>query len=196
MIAAIVLAAGSSSRMGESKQLLDIHGEKLLSRTVRTVSGSQIQDIVVVLGALQDAHRLILQDMQVDVIFNKHWKKGMGSSIKTGLKHLSQKHSNLEAVVIFVCDQPLLSVEIIADIIRKYRETGKPIIACTYADTPGVPVLFYSSLFEELMNLPDDQGAKKLILQNLSGVEQVPFRGGAIDLDTMGDYRNFLSREA
>jgi molybdenum cofactor cytidylyltransferase len=171
--------------MGESKQLLDIRGEKLLGRTVRTVAQSQINDIVVVLGAFQDAHRLVLRDFQIDVIFNKHWEKGMGSSIKAGLEHLIKKHSDLEAVIIFVCDQPLLSEEIIAGIIAKYRESGKPIIACTYADTPGVPVLFHSSYFNQLLLLPDHQGAKKLILDNLLEVGEVPFRGGAIDLDTM-----------
>lgn len=194
MIAAIILAAGCSSRMGEPKQSLDIHGEPLLARTVRTVLESDVENIAVVLGAYDDARQHIPNDIKVDIVLNKDWEKGMGSSIKTGLEHLCAKYADLDTVLIFVCDQPLLSPGVISSILQRHRRTGKPIVASGYAHVPGVPVLFSKSFFDKLKNLPDDQGAKKIIIQNRSDVEIVPFPGGEVDLDTIGDYRAFIAR--
>lgn len=195
MIAAIVLAAGSSSRMGEPKQSLDIHGEPLLTRTVRAVLDSGIEHTAVVLGAYDDARQHIPKDIRVDTVLNKVWEKGMGSSIKTGLEHLCKKYPSLDTVLIFVCDQPLLSAEIISNILQKHQHTGKHIVASGYAHVPGVPVLFSKSFFDHLRNLPDDQGAKKIIIQHRAEVEIVPFPGGEVDLDTIGDYRAFIARK-
>ena len=196
MIGAILLAAGNSSRMGVSKQLLDVHGEELLRRTVRVILGSEVDKVAVVLGADEQAHRAILKDFQVDIVSNRNWTTGMGSSIKQGLAHLRGKHSDLSAIIIFVCDQPLLNAIIISDIISTYRQSNKPVIASGYADVPGVPALFDKSFFYKLDTLPDNQGAKKIILQNPADVHTIPFAGGEIDLDTMEDYNAFLDRES
>lgn len=195
MIAAIILAAGSSSRMGEPKQSLDIYGETLLSRTVRTVLESGMENIAVVLGAYSGAGQCIPDQPGVDIVLNKQWHQGVGSSIKTGLAHLCERLPALEAVVVFVCDQPLLRAEIIKRIMETHKSTGKPIVASGYAHIPGVPALFSKSFFTLLKNLPDDQGAKKIIIQNASDVEIVPFPGGEVDLDTIGDYRAFMARK-
>src|SRR5687768_1566665 len=147
MTGGILLAAGSSSRMGQSKQMLDIHGEKLLRKTAKTILETDVNNIVVVLGAHEHEHRQILRDLKADIVFNESWQRGMGSSIKTGLKYLKSKHEALDAVLICVCDQPMLSTIIISDIVHKYQENKKPIIAAGYAGVPGVPVLFDQSFF-------------------------------------------------
>jgi molybdenum cofactor cytidylyltransferase len=192
-IAAMILAAGSSSRMGQPKQMLDIHGEKLLVKTIKTFLDGGISKLVVVLGSNEEAHRDIIKDLPVEVTRNPNWKSGMGSSIKTGLQHLTQKHPLIEAVVVSVCDQPLLSKETISSLMNRYDETGKPIIASGYSDIPGVPVLFHRSYFPKLAKVPDNHGAKKVIMQNSSDVSVIPFPGGEIDLDTMEDYDRFIS---
>jgi len=191
-VAALILAAGSSSRMGRSKQMLDIHGERLLERTTKTVLASGIRDVVVVLGADKDVHRQILASLPVTTVENDDWAKGMGSSIKCGLRHLTHVGTDYHGVLIFVCDQPLLTSEVISTILHTFRQTKKPIIASAYSNVPGVPVLFERSYFEKLMALPDDHGAKKVIQQNPSDVVTVPFPGGEIDLDTMQDYDAFM----
>ena len=196
MIGAIVLAAGSSSRMGVSKQLLDVYGDKLLRRTVRTILKTEIDAVAVVLGAREQDHRTIVEDLHVDIVSNTKWATGMGSSIKQGLAHLGRKHPDLSAVIIFVCDQPLLNTAVISDLIAGYRRNKKPVIASGYAGMPGVPVLFDKSIFDKLEALPDHQGAKKIILQNPADVHTIPFAGGEIDLDTMEDYNAFLTRES
>lgn len=191
-VAAIILAAGSSSRMGRSKQMLEINGEKLLAKTVKTVLASEIRDVVVVLGADEPVHRQILTPFAVRTVFNDQWKKGMGSSIKAGLHHLISAGSSCDAVIIFVCDQPVLTPGIISGILQRFGQTKKPVIASGYSNVPGVPVLFAKPYFPKLEGLPDDQGAKRIIQQNPSDVVIVPFPGGEIDLDTMQDYNAFL----
>ncbi|HEU5147692.1 MAG TPA: nucleotidyltransferase family protein [Chryseosolibacter sp.] len=190
-IGAIILAAGASTRMGTSKQMLQVNGEYLLTRTIKTVEGASIDNIVVVLGARDALHRTII-NAQVHVVTNEAWAAGMGSSIKSGLQSLLSEHPDLDAVIILVCDQPMLTSEIIAGIISTFHTTRKPIVASGYSDSAGVPALFARSYFDKLNELPDDQGAKKVILQNSADVVVVPFPGGAIDLDTMEDYQKFV----
>jgi molybdenum cofactor cytidylyltransferase len=192
MIGAIILAAGSSSRMGQSKQMLPVHGQPLLTNAVKAVLDSGISRVVVVLGANEKAHRDILSQEKVNITLNTDWELGMGNSIRAGLHSILSTYPDLSGVVILVCDQPLLTSEIISGIIERYHETAKPVIASFYQGTSGVPVFFSQAYFEKLRNLPDDQGAKKLILQNLSDVALFPFPGGEIDLDTMDDYNAFV----
>jgi len=192
---AIILAAGSSSRMGTSKQLLDVSGEKLLARTVGTVMDAGLDNIVVVLGADEAAHRDALHHLKVHIAVNEQWKAGMGSSIKAGMLRLTNLLPDLEAVMIFVCDQPLLTKDLVWEIVARFRETKKPIVASGYSGAAGVPVLFARSYFDELAQISDDQGAKKLIVRNPDHVEIVAFPGGEIDLDTREDYERFLANE-
>ena len=191
---AIILAAGPSSRMGQSKQMLDIDGEKLLVKTIRTILNAGVSSVVVVLGSDEKKHRDLIKDLPVDIILNPNWANGMGSSIKTGLQYLTTKNPSLQGVIVSVCDQPLVSTQNISNLIRRYEETGKPIIASRYLKIRGVPVLFDKTYFPKLMALPDDQGAKKIIQQNPEDVSEVDFPGGEIDLDTMEDYEAFRNR--
>lgn len=192
-IGAIILAAGASTRMGTSKQMLEVKGEYLLTRTIKTVESASIDDIVVVLGARDALHRTIINNQRVNVITNESWNTGMGSSIKRGLLSLMSEDADLDAVIIFVCDQPVLTREIIAGIISTFKTARKPIVASGYSDSAGVPALFARSYFDKLNQLPDDQGAKKIIVQHIGDLVIVPFPGGEIDLDTMEDYEKFVN---
>lgn len=187
----IILAAGSSSRMGQSKQMLDVNGEKLLAKTVKAALDSHAGTVAVVLGSHEKAHRESLGGLPVEIVYNENWKNGMGSSIKKGLSHLMSGDPSLEAVVVLVCDQPLLTAENIIRLIMEYRQSKKPIIASRYSQTPGVPVLFDRIYFPQLMALPNDQGAKQIMLQHRDDVSEVDFPGGEIDLDTPEDYDAF-----
>ena len=195
-IAAIILAAGSSSRMGQSKQMLEVNGEKLLEKTVTTVLASQIREVVVVLGADAEQHSKVLTPFAVSIVFNDQWKKGMGSSIKAGLRYITSTGSSCDAVIIFVCDQPMLMPDTVSSIVQRFEQTNKPVVASGYSNVPGVPVLFAKSYFPKLEQLPDDHGAKRIIQQNPSDAVIVPFPGGEIDLDTMEDYKAFLQNRS
>jgi len=193
MTGAIILAAGSSARMGQSKQKLDIGGQPLLRKTARAVLDSDVHQVVVVLGAWAQEHESLLDGLQVEIVYNADWNKGMGTSIRVGIEAL-MKHPGVSNILILVCDQPLLTSEVISNIVAKFNASRKPIVASSYRGVPGVPVLFDKSYFQRLKELPDDQGAKKLILQNRRDIELVSFPGGEIDLDTMADYEAFIQR--
>lgn len=190
MITAMVLAAGSSSRMGRSKQLLEIDGEKLLIRTLRTVTSSKVSNTLVVLGADEERHRGLASSMDVCIIHNPDWNRGMGSSIKAGLNWIIS-HKNPDAVIILVCDQPLLSADVINQLIDTHNTSGKAVIASEYSGVTGVPALFHRSYFNKLAGLSDEAGARKLIAGNPE-VAFVSFPGGEIDLDTIDDYEAFI----
>jgi molybdenum cofactor cytidylyltransferase len=192
-IGIIVLAAGSSSRMGRSKQLLEIEGEPLLCRCTKIALAVNTQNVIVILGANENPHRDVICQFPVQIISNYYWKTGMGSSIKTGLNYLLQSGAELDAVIIMVCDQPELTVEHLQKLIQKFEEKKASIIASSYANASGVPVLFGRSFFSNLLLLADDHGAKKIIQQFPRQVDTVPFPKGSFDLDTEEDYQNYLS---
>ena len=191
-IGIIVLAAGSSSRMGRSKQLLEIDGQPLLCRCVEHALAASPSRVVVVLGANEKPHRGLLEKLPVEIVSNFYWKTGMGSSIKTGLNYLIQSNGELDGVILMVCDQPALTSAHLLKLIEKFHEKKKAIIASSYSKSNGVPVLFSRSFFSNLLLLNDDQGAKKIVQQFPDQVETVAFPKGSIDLDTEEDYQKFL----
>ncbi len=191
-ISLIVLAAGSSSRMGQSKQLLKIGDESLLAHSATIAIAAGLRTIVV-LGANEPEHRKAIVSLQVDIISNANWKNGMGSSLKTGLKYLLTSAPRTEAVIVMVCDQPLLTTAHLEKIRTKYEKSGKRIIASYYSGKPSVPALFHKSLFSEISDLPDDQGAKQIFQRHTNDMLTIDFPEGALDLDTPDDYKNFRS---
>ncbi|NET57370.1 MAG: nucleotidyltransferase family protein [Symploca sp. SIO2E6] len=193
-IAIIILAAGASTRMGCPKQLLSYQGYSLLSYTIECAIASVCETVVVVLGANAQQIRAEVNQSSVKVVENSDWHSGMGSSIRKGILSLENCSETIEAAVITVCDQPFLSTEIINHLVAAYYSTGKPIIACQYADTLGVPVLFSRSLFSELATLDDRVGAKNLINKYDNQVFSIPFPLGVIDIDTPTDYQQLLVR--
>jgi len=190
--AVVLLAAGSSSRMGQSKQLLSIDGKPLLLKSVDAALGSGANKTFVVLGSNDAAHRKIIDHLPLEIISNPDWEKGMGTSLRMGLKNALKMVPEMEAVIIVVCDQPLVTSLHLKTLIQKYRTTKKAIIASAYANTIGVPALFNRSVFEKLLNMEDSQGAKKILMEMTGSVLSVDFPGGAVDLDTPEDYSAFL----
>lgn len=195
MIAIIVLAAGSSSRMGRSKQMLEISGEQLLLTSTKSALASDATKVMVVLGANEPAHRKIIEKLSVEIITNANWQTGMGSSLKKGLQKLLQTTPQLNAILVMVCDQPLLTTDHLNNLIQTFKTTKSQIVASHYSGDTGVPALFEKSFFEELLNLENNSGAKKIIQQHKEVVHTIAFPQGAIDLDTPDDYQNFIRRK-
>ena len=194
-IGIILLAAGSSSRMGQSKQMLNIEGVHLLLRSTNQAIKSEAKKVIVVLGANEHAHRKIIDHLPVEIITNSNWQKGMGSSLKIGAEKLLQITSELDATIVMVCDQPLLTTDHLNSMIQKFKETKSPIVASFYLSTAGVPALFGKSFFEKLLRIDDESGAKKIIQQNMNIVQTIDFPEGAIDLDTAEDYQKLIAKK-
>lgn len=192
---ALVLAAGSSTRMGRSKQLLTFGGESMLTRTVRIIQEASVENVLVVLGDRADEHRQHIHPLRVEVIINPIWNRGIGSSLKAGLAHI-EDHYHPDAVIIAVCDQPFLSSNVIRSLIEQYQTGRNSIVAAEYRGGPGVPAVFDKIHFPRLRNLPDHQGAKPIIQENLTTTCLIPFAGGDFDLDTPDDYVRLLRESA
>ena len=192
--ALIILAAGNSSRLGHPKQQLRFEGGSLLERAVQAGLDSPGRPILVVLGAYHDD---ILQQSDLKstkMLIHQGWKRGMGSSIKAGLKELL-KEKNPDQIIIMLCDQPFVDGKLLTHLIHKQQETGKGIVACSYGDTVGVPVLFAQAYFPRLLAMEDMEGAKKILEQNQQDLATVPFAMGDIDIDTQEDYRQLLGNK-
>lgn len=128
-----------------------------------------------------------IEDLPVKLAVNENWASGMGTSIHTGLAELIKEES-LDAVVITLCDQPLVTCETLLNLCEVFARTGKPIAACEYENTRGVPALFSCEVFTELMNLRESEGAKKIIEKYKGKTAFVAAPEAALDVDTTEDY--------
>jgi molybdenum cofactor cytidylyltransferase len=191
-VAAIILAAGSSSRLGQSKQLLSIEGEPLITRTIKEVLGSDVNKAVVVLGANADVHKQAIAHLDCEIVINTDWSGGMGTSIAMGVRHLLKTDPNLHAVIFCVCDQPLMTRALLNKILEKYAEGRHSIVASFYEGSEGVPALFAREHFEELLTIDQQAGAKQVLRKNASILSRVDFPEGAFDIDTPEDYERFM----
>lgn len=190
-IGAVILAAGGSSRLGQPKQLLRFRGETLIARAVRAATEARCRPIVVVTGDASDAIRNEIQETSAVVVENADWRRGLGTSIAAGMRSLVD---STDAVVLLTCDQPLVEAAQIEKLIAVRKQTAKPIVASSYAKTLGVPALFDRSCFAALLSLPDDSGAKSLLVRRPADVASVLFEDGAIDIDTPEDFQRLTAR--
>ena len=194
-IGVILLAAGNSSRLGRPKQLLSFEGETLLQHSLQVASASQAHPIILVLGAQADIIKGDVDKLNLHIIIiqNKGWVEGMASSIRSGIKALTRINPDAEGSILMVCDQPYVTCSLLDKLISVHQRTGKPIIASSYENTFGPPVFFHHSLFDELMRLKGDVGAKSIAQQHADAVEVIPFPEGTYDVDTEADYERIKS---
>jgi molybdenum cofactor cytidylyltransferase len=190
-VSIVILAAGSSSRMGQSKQLLPIGNELMLRSSIKKAQSSQADDCVVVLGSNEHAHLDAIIDMNVHVAVNVHWERGMGSSLKAGLKYLTNGDSKPDAILVMLIDQPAVTATHLNVIIDTYHKTHSRVVAAEYAGEPGVPALIDSSLFPEVMELDDSSGAKTLLSRHRQRASFIAMPEAAIDIDTPEDYERY-----
>ena len=128
-IALILLAAGASTRLGRPKQLLGFRGRSLLRHAAETALASVCRPVVVVLGALADRLQTELTALPVTVALNPAWAEGMAKSIRAGLKEVSSKTPGPDAVVIMLCDQPLITAGMLDQLVSMHRSSGMGIVA-------------------------------------------------------------------
>jgi len=191
-VAAVILAAGGSRRLGKPKQLLPFDGQSLLRRCVRAVLDSRCSRVVVVTGAFAEACAAEVSDLPVDVIHNPLWADGMAGSVGVGIHELIARGQAPTAVVLTVCDQPFLSPSIIDQLLDKQLASGRGIVASAYHGTFGVPALFQARYFSALLNLKADVGARVLFREFPADLDSIEFPGGAIDIDTPSEYASIL----
>jgi len=189
MTAAVILAAGGSSRLGRPKQLVRLRGKTLVRHMVDAAFDAGCSPVVVVTGSNGEKIDHELQQSRVVKIQNNSWQRGIGSSIRSGVKVLLDRAAKVDAVVLLVCDQPFVKAAMIRELIILSQNTGKEIVASSYGNTLGVPALFSRRFFHSLLSLEDGAGAKQIILRNRECVAEFLFPEGSIDIDSWSDYQ-------
>jgi molybdenum cofactor cytidylyltransferase len=185
--AAIVLAAGASTRLGQPKQLLKTDGESLLHRTIRIATEAGCAPIFVVLGFESASMQQELRGLETKSVINPDWRSGMGSSLRYGINALTKEIPLPPKVLLLLCDQAKLSAEILFELMRMSVEAGSLITASSYAARLGVPAIFPKQLYPDLLKVEGDQGARSIIQHYLNQTTVVDFPDGAIDIDTPQD---------
>lgn len=184
----VILAAGSSTRLGQPKQLLEYLGTSLVQRIAQIAVNAVKKPVVVMLGANYSLIHAHLTHLPVHIVYNPDWPQGMTSSIRKGLMALLSISPETEGVIFAVCDQPYITPGLFQKMISVGSKSHKSIVACLYNNVPGTPVLFKKDFFDRLLALKDSEGARKIIQSHPESVETVPFPHGIFDVDTMQDY--------
>src|SRR5262245_15634070 len=186
-VAAIVLAAGMSRRMGRPKQLLRLGGKSLLQRTLDTIRGSEVNEIVLVLGAAAEEVQTQLTFDGVHVVINSDFQKGMGTSLRTGLAAVSP---SMQGALIVLADQPFVRSSTLDQMIAYRQKHAPQILIPVYRGFRGNPVLLARSVFPELMNLSGDIGCRAIFGSHTESIHKVPVDDAGIlmDVDSAEDW--------
>lgn len=192
-IGILLLAAGKSSRLGQTKQLLDYKGRKLIQHTLSICLESKIGPVMVVTGAFYQKVESAIKDFDCQVIRNEHWQKGMGSSVSAGVRSVIE--DGLDAVVLVLVDQIHLQAKHLHQLKDKFVKDASSIILSQYDDGQGPPSLFASQHFDALAVLDGEAGAKPIVKKNKDKVAYIDFPQGHIDIDRPEDLDRLLTSQ-
>ncbi|MCW1926369.1 nucleotidyltransferase family protein [Luteolibacter arcticus] len=191
-IGAVILAAGKASRFGAPKQLLEIEGESLIDRACRTALEAGCEPVLRVLGAHAEAILERPCPEGVETLVHPGWEEGMGSSLAAGVKRLLELSPDLEAVLVMLADQPMVSADLLEEM--KGGLCAATIVMCDHGEATGPPALFSKLHFEELMALHGDRGAKAVAADHRTAL--VAFGDAVWDIDSPEAWERFLGRQA
>ncbi len=201
--AAIILAAGSSSRMGggRHKLLLPLHDRPVLAHVLDAVLASQARPIVLLLGHQAKQVRAHIASYathpDLNIIENTDYLQGMSTSMRLGIQTLQSydytksTESEIDSALVLLGDQPLITAQDIDTFIATYRTTGKRIVAPTYEGKRGNPILFDASLFPELLKVTGDEGGRSVLERHRDEIATVEMGNplANIDVDTWDAYQ-------
>ena len=186
-IVGIVLAAGSSSRLGRPKQLEPFSGKPLVRYTVERVLKSSIDRVLVVVGAEEDRVTAALTGLAVEIVSNPEFATGQASSVIAGVTRAQDLHA--DAVVVLLADQPGVKPEAINALVSERRSSGVLVGMARYGEQRSHPVLFGHEVFPELLALSGDTGGREIIQRHRESLVLVDGGRDTIpaDLDTDAD---------
>ncbi|WP_422103954.1 nucleotidyltransferase family protein [Winogradskyella sp.] len=190
-IAALILAAGSSSRMGVLKQLLPLQKTTLLEYVIKNVKLTDVDKVYCVIGAKAESIAPYLKKHQIEVIVNPNYQNGLSSSIKCGIERINREH--IDAILITLGDQPLIPPAYFNELIATYKAQQRKIVATDYIGNFGVPIVIPKRYFSDLTELKGDQGAKEFL--NSQGDNIIGLKTETLfDVDTQEDYKELINR--
>lgn len=185
--AAILLAAGASTRLGRPKQLIQWGGKSLLRQAAEAAVSSGAAPVMVVLGKDSDRLAPELAGLAVTPVVNPDWQQGMGSSLRCGVEALQRETPQAAAVLLMVCDQARITAAHLKHLWDRHFATGK-VVAVRHGDRPGVPAIFPAQYMPELARITGDQGARSLLGKLSEGeIDLFDLPEAGFDLDTPED---------
>lgn len=186
-IGVIILAAGSSSRLGYPKQLVKFKGKTLLQHSIDIANSLKFKVKILVLGANAKKIEKQIDCRHFKIVHNENWEEGMGTSISRGISESLNLYNDLDHILMLLSDQPFITSEKIQDLIRVQNSTKMSAVFSEYAGNIGVPAIFSRTLFSDLKGLKGDLGAKKLLKNKSFEFGTVQFEKGNFDIDTAAD---------
>ena len=196
MIAAVVLSAGESSRMGRPKALLPIEGETFIGRIVGSLKRTQVGKILVVLGHNAGPLAAAIGALPVEILINPNYQLGQLSSLQVAVRTLLPD-PDCDGMLVHLVDHPYIDASLVDRMIRQFYESKKDIVVPRCRGKRGHPVLFSRRLFGELLDAPMDQGAKAVV--NAHGDATLEMEtdeeGITVDIDTPELYRQHVKGE-
>ena len=172
MLAAVILSAGASSRMGRPKALLPYREGTFLEHLIEATRHPLIGETRIVLGAGAEDIRTIAKIDPSIVVLNAKWEQGQLSSIWAGLRSLEGVAT--DGIVLCPVDHPLVSARLVGDLVEQFYEGKKPIVLPTYKGRRGHPVIFSSALYPNLLAAPADKGARAVVWAHAADILEVP----------------------
>jgi molybdenum cofactor cytidylyltransferase len=172
LLAAVILSAGASSRMGRPKALLPYREGTFLEHLIQVTRHPRIGVTRVVLGAGADEISSIAKLDPAMVALNPNWEQGQLSSICEGIRSLEGVET--DGIVLCPVDHPLVSATLVSDLIGRFFSSDKSIVLPTYNGRRGHPVIFSRALYKELLDAPADKGARAVVWAHAADVLEVP----------------------
>ena len=192
MIAAVVLAAGRSRRMGQAKLLMPVAGRAIVRHAVEGVLAGGVDSVWVVTGPDGGPIEAALAGLDVQIVVNPAPEEGQAGSVRAGIAALP---APVDTALIALGDQPALEPSIIPALLAARRTSTRPIVAPRYRDGQGNPVVFKREIFPELLRLTGDQGARPVIQKEPARVEWVELDlPMPPDVDTPADYEKIRAK--
>lgn len=185
-VAGILLAAGTSSRMGQNKLLLELDGEPLLRRAARRALEAGLSPLIVVLGHEADRARAELAGLPCRPVINPDFEKGITSSLHAGLAAVPDDAS---ALVVILADMPHVTPEMLAGLVERHRAGTAPLVISDYEGVSAPPMLYDRSLFGELAAMPGPGCGRQVVKRHRDKADVCTWPAAALaDVDVPEDY--------
>lgn len=188
-LGAILLAAGSSSRLGQSKQLLEIDGQPLVRRQAGLLLALEPACVVVVSGAEQLEVEQALHGLQVHRVHNPNWQQGMGTSLACGIRAMPER---VRGALLLLCDQWRITGEDLQQLVTAWKPGPMRAVSAEWTNeqghvVAGAPAIFPRALFARLVKLQGDRGAQQILKHHAEGTQRIPLPNAGFDIDLPAD---------
>lgn len=185
-VAGILLAAGTSSRMGRNKMLFELNGESVLRGAAGRALAAGLSPLLVVLGHEAEKSRGELDGLPCQIVINPNYEQGINSSLKAGI---SAVPAEAQAAVVMLADMPFVTPEMIAGLIDRYRSSEAPLVISDYEGVNAPPMLYDRNLFDELLAMTGEGCGRQVVKRHREEAEVLSWPASALaDIDVPEDY--------